>query len=411
MLELYFKYPGVLKRLRRGALGGEMDRIAAYFSKVGYKRASAKIYISRLCKFSGYLGCEERTKVIDQDVIDRFMQNLRTVSARVATRTVIAHARRVVPHRFSPQCCQALHDPHGLLLAAYLDHLRQVRGLEPKTCEGLLLVARRILTWYNNHVPDQPLAAMTGEHVLALVQHLLLLSTNGYTKSSTTSYVRTFLRFLLWSDLNSQDLARFVPRTPCWRLTHLPPRLPWDDVRRAIDTVDVTTPTGVRDRALLLLLATTGMRNKELRSLKLEDIHWRTAEVLVCRTKARRDRVVPLLQEAGDALAEYVLYTRQRTDSQRVFLTCVPPVRPFRSSGAISKIVRSRLEQSGIELPRIVGAHLVRHSLATQLVSQQRPINEVADLLGHRSIDTTAIYVKVALPQLIGVALPFPGEA
>jgi len=244
-----------------------------------------------------------------------------------------------------------------------------------------------------------------------VVQHLLSLSTNDYTRASTTSYARTFLHFLRWSDLNSQDLARFVPRTAHWRLAHLPPRLSWEDVRRAIDAIDVTTPSGVRDRAILLLLATTGLRNKELRSLELQDIRWRAAEVLVRRTKAKRDRVVPLLQEAGAALAEYVLHARPRIDCQRVFLSHVAPIGPFRSSGAISRIVRLRLQQTGIELSRVAGAHLVRHSLATQLVGQRRPINEVADLLGHRSIDTTAIYVKVALPQLANVALPFPGGA
>jgi len=81
------------------------------------------------------------------------------------------------------------------------------------------------------------------------------------------------------------------------------------------------------------------------------------------------------------------------------------------NSGVVSKIVRSRLERGGIELSRVAGAHLVRHSLATELVRRRRPINEVADLMGHRSINTTAIYVKVALPQLADVALPFPGDA
>ena len=76
------------------------------------------------------------------------------------------------------------------LLTVYLDHMRTVRGLEPKTCEGLLVVARRVVAWYDDHAPDQPLAAMTGEHTLALVQHLLSLSTNDYTRSSTTSYIR-----------------------------------------------------------------------------------------------------------------------------------------------------------------------------------------------------------------------------
>jgi integrase/recombinase XerD len=410
MLDLYFKYRGVLRRLRSGALGGEMDRIAAHFSEIGYKRASAKLYISRLVRFSDFVNRNSQTAKIDQTIIDRFVQSFPTASPRIAARTAIEHARRIAPERFSIPC-HAVPDPYGPFLAAFLDHLRRVQGLQPKTCEGLLVTARRILVWYNDQAPDQPLAAMTGEHVLALVEHLLSLSTNDYTRTSTTSHTRTFLRFLRWSDLNSQDLARFVPRTPCWRLAHLPPRLPWEDVRRTIDAVDATTPSGVRDRALLLLLATTGLRNKELRSLELQDIHWRAAEVLVRRTKTGRDRLVPLLQEAGEALADYVLHARPKIDSQRVFLSCTPPVGPFKSSSPISRIVRSRLERAGIKLSRVAGAHLVRHSLATQLVKQRRPINEVADLLGHRSIDTTAIYVKVALPQLADVALPFPGGA
>jgi integrase/recombinase XerD len=410
MLELYFKYPNVLRRLRSGALGGEMDRIAAHFSAVGYTRGSAKLYINRLARFSAFAARQTGMTPIDQAVVDRFIRSLRTATPRISARTAIEHARRIAPERFSLPS-RAIPDPHGPLLDAYMDHLRQVRGLEPKTCEGLVLAARRILAWYSDRVPDQPLASMTGEHVLALTKHLLSLSTNNYTRSAITSYTRTFLRFLQWRDLHNQDLARFVPRTPCWRLAHLPPRLPWEDVRRVIDTIDVTTPAGVRDRALLLLLATTGLRNKELRSLELQDIHWRDAEVLVRRTKAKRDRVVPLLQEAGAALAEYVLHTRPKVACQRVFLSCVPPVRAFRSSSSISRIVRSRLERSGIRLSGAAGAHLLRHSLATQLVSQQRPINEVADLLGHRSIDTTAIYVKVALPQLADIALPFPGGA
>ena len=170
-------------------------------------------------------------------------------------------------------------------------------------------------------------------------------------------------------------------------------------------------PTGSRDRAILLLLATTGIRNKELRSLVLEDIWWCDAQVRIRRTKARRDRNVPLTQEAGKALADYVLRARPDCSSRRVFLVHLPPVRPIDGSSAISRIVRSALERAGIALDGPAGAHLIRHSLATRLVSRRRPINEVADLLGHHSIDTTAIYVKVAVSQLAEVALPFPGDA
>jgi site-specific recombinase XerD len=243
------------------------------------------------------------------------------------------------------------------------------------------------------------------------VQHFLSLTANDSTRSAATSYVRAFLRFLHWSGLNDQNLARFVPRTPCWRLAHLPPRLAWEDIQRAIDAIDVTMASGMRDRAIMLVLATTGLRNKELRALELKDIRWRTAEVLVRRTKGKRDRLVPLLKEAGAALANYILHARPKVDNPHAFLSYAPPARPFKCAASISRIVRSRLEQAGIELPSAAGAHLLRHSLATQLVRRRRPINEVADLLGHRSIDTTAIYVKVALPQLADVALPFPGDA
>jgi site-specific recombinase XerD len=387
-----------------------MDRIAAHLAEIGYTRASAKVYISRLGQFSDFVARHALTATIDQTMIDRFVNSLATPSPRIAARTVIEHARRVAPERFSIPY-QTAADSNGPLLTAFLDHLLQVRGLAPKTCEGLLVTARRILVWYDDQVPNLPLAAMTGEHVLAVVERLLAMSAKDSTRSGCTSHTRTFLRFLRWSGLNDQDLARFVPRTPCWRLAHLPPRLPWEDIRRAIDAIDLTTPKGLRDRAILVLLATTGIRNKELRSLELQDIHWRTAEVLLRQGKARRDRVVPLVQEAGEALTDYILRARPRIDSRQVFLCTVPPVGPFRASAPVSRIVRSRLERSGIKLPRGAGAHLVRHSLATELVSQRRPINEVADLLGHRSIDTTAIYVKVALPQLADVALPFPGGA
>jgi len=203
---------------------------------------------------------------------------------------------------------------------------------------------------------------MTGEHVLALVGHLMSRSAKDNTRAATGSYVRRFLKFLRWADLNGSDLARIVPRTPSYRLAHLPRQLAWEDVRRAIDAVDATTPTGSRDRAILLLLATTGVRNKELRSLVLEDIRWRDAEVRIRRTKGRRDRTVPLMQEAGEALADYVLRARPDCVSRRVFLVHLPPVRPIDTSAIISRIVRSALRRADVSLDGPVGAHLIRHS-------------------------------------------------
>ena len=169
MLDFYFTYPKVLRRLRDGALGNEMDRIAAHFSDLGYNRASARIYIGRLAKFSAVAARDAGTARIDQVVVDRFLLSFRAESSRISAGTAIGHARKVAPERFSVPCRQTPPDPDGPLLGAYQDHLLRVRGLEPRTCEGLLTSGRRILVWLRNNLPDQPLAKMTGEQVLALV--------------------------------------------------------------------------------------------------------------------------------------------------------------------------------------------------------------------------------------------------
>jgi site-specific recombinase XerD len=146
-----------------------------------------------------------------------------------------------------------------------LQHLRVIRGLHPKTCEGLVLTARRMLAWQKEHLPGKPLSDLTAKHVLTMTRELLSACRSDGSRSSTTAYMRSFLRYLPWESLNAQDLSSFVPRTPCWRHAHLPPHLAWEDVQRAIDAIEATTPSGVRDRAMMLLLATTGLRNRELR--------------------------------------------------------------------------------------------------------------------------------------------------
>jgi site-specific recombinase XerD len=241
-----------------------------------------------------------------------------------------------------------------------------------------------------------------------MTRDLLAGCRSDSARSSATAYLRSFLRYLQWANLNAQNLAQFVPRTPCRHQAHLPPRLSWKNVRRAIDAIESTTPSGMRDRAIMLVLATTGVRNKELRQLELDDIRWRTGELVLRQTKGHRDRVVPLLEEACAALAEYVLHARPPTGDRRIFLSLVAPIRAFTNSSSVSRIVRTRLQRAGVPIQR-GGAHLLRHSLATRLVEARCPVKEVADLLGHQHIDTTSFYVKVAVPQLGDVALPFPG--
>lgn len=219
---------------------------------------------------------------------------------------------------------------------------------------------------------------------------LLSMCRSDAARSCTTVYIRSFLRYLQWASFNPRDLSLFVPRTPGWRHVHLPPRLAWKDVRRAIDAIETSTPSGVRDRAMMLLFATTGLRNRESRELELGDIRWRTGELMLRHTKGHRDRVVPLLQEVGAALAKYVLHGRPATPERRVFLSLVTPVRPFSRSSTVSRIVRIRLARAGVMVQR--AAHLLRHSLAMILLQSGVDLLKIQAWLGHAQVATTHRY-------------------
>jgi site-specific recombinase XerD len=413
MLNHYFKYPGVLRCMRLGPLSAEIDRVADDLQRAGYAYLSAKRYLSLIASFSRYAlqsGCVQ-VKAVDHALVERFLRGPSlSRSFATAARSALGHVLHHLGRHARAVRLSASERRDAVLLSRFDTYLRDVRGLEAKSREGLLCAARRTIGWYRHTRPHQPLARLSAQDVLAYAHYATHRSTADRTRSAEMSHLRNFLRYLHWSAICRENLSRYVPRVPIWRMAGIPDYLPWDDVHRVIDSIDVSDPVGKRDRALLTLVATTGMRNAELRRLELGDIRWREGEVHLRRTKNRRDRVVPLLTEAGGALSDYLLHGRPQTPERRIFLCHRPPVRPFRTSGTVSSIVRRRLARLGIR-PVRAGTHLLRHSLATQMVQQERPVKEVADLLGHQHIDTTAVYVKVALPQLAMVALPFPGGA
>ncbi|WP_288830952.1 hypothetical protein [uncultured Paraburkholderia sp.] len=153
MLELYFKYNGVIARFRSGALGNDIDRIAASLFNAGYKRDSVKLYLARIARFSTYAtecGCR-RSMPISHQIVDRYLRARPTTAAWLAAHGALRLAARCLPEQFASQ--PPKEDRDDPLLAEYMQHLRVVRGLHPKSCEGLALTARRMLAWQRHHLP------------------------------------------------------------------------------------------------------------------------------------------------------------------------------------------------------------------------------------------------------------------
>jgi integrase/recombinase XerD len=411
MLDHYFNYPGVLRRMRVGPLKAEIDRVANDLERSGYNYLSAKRYLSLIASFSRYAlqsGCT-RVQSIDRALVERFLRRRsRSRSTAIVARSALGHVLRNLGSQ--PTRLSSSERRDAVLLGRFDTYLHDHRGLETKSREEILRAARRTISWYRQVRPHRPLTDLSAQDVLEYASYATQRCRSHRTRSAAMSHLRNFLRYLRWSAICREDLSRYVPRVPIWPMAGIPDNLPWADVRRLIDSIHTSDPVAKRDRALLILAATTGMRNGELRRLELGDVRWREGEIHLRRTKSRREHVVPLVTEAGKTLSDYLLHGRPQTPEQRIFLCHRPPVRAFRTSGTVSAIVQRRLARLGIS-PVRAGTHLLRHSLATQMVRKGRPIKEVADLLGHQQINTTAVYVKVALPQLAMVALPFPGGA
>ena len=218
--------------------------------------------------------------------------------------------------------------------------------------------------------------------------------------------LRSLLRFLYLQGLTPRPLGAAVPPVAGWRDTGVPKGIPAGDVQRLLDSCDRQDPAGIRDYAILMLVARLGLRSAEVARLELGDIDWRAGQVTL-RGKANQQDGMPLPCDVGEALAAYLSQARPATPLRQVFLAAKAPMRAI-SPGLVSGVTHRACDRAG--LPR-AGAHRLRHTLATQMLRRGATIVEVSQVLRHRDLATTAIYAKVDFATLRTVAQPWPGAA
>ena len=218
------------------------------------------------------------------------------------------------------------------------------------------------------------------------------------------------IRYLTFQGVVSESLLGAIPAVLTKRHATLPRAIPAADVERVIASCREEAPYGLREKAILLLLARLGLRAGEILRLRLDDIDWVRGCLLVQAGKTHRERSLPLSQEVGEALAAYLQHARPASVHREVFLRWRPPFTPLQSSTSISTLTRKVLRRADIQVYRS-GAHTLRHSLATSLVCNGVSFKLVADVLGHHALTTTETYAKLDLGSLSHVALPWPGGA
>jgi integrase len=295
--------------------------------------------------------------------------------------------------------------PVDAVLDAFKAYLQETCGVAAATCQRNVTYARSFLEARYG----------TGEvdlHVLvpADLIRFVLEQTSDYapgTAGLVRGALRSFLRFAHLHGLCDSPLAAAVPKVARWRRAHLPRGLSDGQLATLMGSFDRTTATGRRDHAMVLCMAGMGLRAGEVAALLLDDLDWRAGTLRVGRGKERRASFLPLTAPVGRALVGYLQHGRPRSPDRHVFLRRQLPVGQAMTSGAVIAAVRQAFTRARLDVPS-KGAHVLRHTAATRMARAGTSLKEVADVLRHRSLETTMIYVKVDLAALAEVVLPWP---
>jgi integrase/recombinase XerD len=296
--------------------------------------------------------------------------------------------------------------PFGSRVGEYCEWARQQRGLTADSVRQFRGTIRRFLRWFG--LLGRPLSSL---HVRDIDAYLAFGSAQGWARvtiRNTVEALRAFFRYGAQQGWTRAHLADAIQGPRIYAQEKLPAGPSWTDVERLFKELDVSRPTDIRDRAILMLFAIYGLRASEVANLRLDDIDWEHDYLRITRAKRREPQVFPLLPSVGKAVADYLCTVRRPTSSRQMFLTLVTPYKPLSRSG-LYDMVAGRIKSLDLQCAHY-GPHSLRHACAARLVAQGLSLKEIGDHLGHRSTSATRVYAKVDLSGLREVAAFDLGE-
>lgn len=295
------------------------------------------------------------------------------------------------------------------MTARFEQHLQQKQGLAPTTIERYRTVAGQFLEYrFRRGVVD--LTALRAADSAAFIQ-LQSQRLHPPALKCVVNALRSFLRFAQYRGEVTAGVVAAVPRVAAWSTTPaLPKAISPQHAQLALDSCNLGTRVGLRDRAVLLLLARLGLRAKEIIALKLEDCDWDRGHLRTC-SKGGRQQLLPMPADVGAAIAAYLQHGRPTSPDRHLFLRSQAPIQGLMpGSDAIGTIVRRALQRARVDSPHR-GSHQFRHALAVQLLQRGASLGEIGEVLRHQSPQSTSIYARVDIDALRTLALPWPGGA
>jgi integrase len=408
-------HPTLRAWLLEGPLSAHVPAYVARLKRGRYASNTSSRCLNGVAHFAHWMStCHLPARMLDEGCIDQFLRYhlprcdclggaLRTpheAHAALVPMLEILRAERVIARPPAPA------GPIADELRSYDAHMRDARGLATGTRSGRLRIVERLLVAKFAGRPVVVSELQTDDIRQFIADQLDALGTtsNAITIAST---LRAYLRYRTTCGDAVQSLLAVIASPAHWSLASLPRSLKPEEVDRLLSSFTDALPSPRRGHAVVRLALDLGLRSIEISRLTLADIDWRMGTVTLKRTKSRRQDVLPLPGATGRALEAYIRHERPKTSDAAVFVRHLAPHDEPIGVDAIRRVVRDAFRRVGIPHGR---SHALRHTLACRIVNQGGSIKEVADVLRHRSLNTSMIYAKVDLGALSGVALPWPGS-
>ena len=420
MIEKFFRKAKDVNQLKTISFGSSIEEFAEYLHNQGAASHTIQYYLRVAGHFSYWLKTKHISlHSVNEAIVDKFLfKHLKRCSCpvRIGSRFIklsrpalklflkVLRDHHLIP--LPPKPIPPPVSPTDKLLTDFKEYLEKVRGIRQSTINWHLNFIRQFLKakYRDGPIDLRRLNAIE-------IREYVVTKAPAYKPKSLAllaTSLRVFFRFLRVTNQIEQPLENAIPNVvPHGRtkLSTIPEYLTEEQLQRLLSSFNLSTRTGLRDRAITLMIARLGIRGRDVANLHLEDINWRQGIIQLRKTKSRRTSSLPLLKEVGEALVAYLRKGRPHSQARHVFLThCLPVGRPLSTDGVrdvMRQAFRSTLSMTG-------GPRILRHTLATHLLQKSAKLKEIADVLGHCSIETTNIYAKVDLKRLAEVALPWP---
>lgn len=395
-------------RRKAGRLGPEVEGYRGWLARRGYTTETVRNLLKDLGQVGRWMSAQGlEAAQLDEDVIATFLAARREGGhRRVPGTRAMAPLLSYLREAGAAPAARPSQTPLGAVLGQYRSWLVQERGLAATTVLRYENTARRFLQEQALVGDAFEPATLTGVDVNAFLLRECGRVCAGSAKGRVAE-LRSVLRFLYLRGITPLRLGTAVPPVGGWRFATLPPpTVTPAQVQRLLDSCDRSTSVGVRDFAIMTLVARLGLRSIEVARLELRDVDWRAGE-LVIRGKGRRQDRLPLPGQVGEALVAYLSSGRNPEGARHLFLTCRAPRGPIRAD-LVGDVVERACGRA--DLPQ-VGPHRLRHALAAELLGQGAGLIAISQVLRHRDLATTALYAKVETTALRQVAQPWPGAA